>query len=331
VTPGPEVTGLVIVDKAAGWTSHDVVARLRGVYGLRRVGHAGTLDPDATGVLVVGLGRATRLLRFLGALVKCYEAEIVLGVVTDTLDASGRVTGTWDMGAVTVAEARAAAAALSGPIEQVPPMVSAVKIGGRRLHQLARAGIEVERPARPVEVYRFDLEPTDEAGVLRASVACSAGTYVRVLAADLGARLGGGAHLRALRRTQVGTFGLEDAHSLDELRALDDPRRVVLDPAEAVRDLAPLHATPAVALRARTGASFAREELGALGEGPWALIDDDGTLLGVYEPTGPDRVRPAERRSARRPRRRTRGPRLTFGGWRSSARGTARRSPADRR
>ena len=143
---GPSrVIGLVVVDKEAGWTSHDVVARCRRIFGQRRVGHAGTLDPDATGVLLVGLGRATRLLRFLTALPKTYEAEVVLGTATSTLDASGEVTGTWDMDAVTLAEVREAAAPLTGPIDQVPPMVSALKVGGRRLHALAREGVEVER------------------------------------------------------------------------------------------------------------------------------------------------------------------------------------------
>ena len=143
----------MVVDKEAGWTSHDVVARCRRIFGQRRVGHAGTLDPDATGVLLVGLGRATRLLRFLTALPKTYEAEVVLGTATSTLDASGEVTGTWDMdGGHAWPRCGRRPRRLTGPIEQVPPMVSAVKVGGRRLHALAREGIEVERAARPVTV-----------------------------------------------------------------------------------------------------------------------------------------------------------------------------------
>ena len=153
------VTGLVVVDKEAGWTSHDVVARCRRIFGQRRVGHAGTLDPDATGVLLVGLGRATRLMRFLTALPKTYEAEVVLGTATSTLDASGDVVGTYDMSHVTPAQVQAAADGLTGAIEQMPPMVSAVKVGGRRLHELARQGVEVDRPTRPVTVYRFDTTP----------------------------------------------------------------------------------------------------------------------------------------------------------------------------
>ncbi|MHB8594849.1 MAG: tRNA pseudouridine(55) synthase TruB, partial [Acidimicrobiales bacterium] len=161
-TDGP--TGMVVVDKEAGWTSHDVVARCRRTFGQRRVGHAGTLDPDATGVLLVGLGRFTRMLRFLTALGKSYEAEVVLGVSTSTLDASGEVTGRWDMSDVDLDAVVFAAAALTGRVLQVPPMVSARKVGGRRLHELARAGIEVEREARTVTVSRFDVGPGDEDG-----------------------------------------------------------------------------------------------------------------------------------------------------------------------
>jgi tRNA pseudouridine55 synthase len=138
-----QVNGLVVVDKEAGWTSHDVVARCRRIFGQKRVGHAGTLDPDATGVLLVGLGRSTRLMRFLTALPKTYEAEVVLGTATSTLDASGEVTGTWDMEDVSLSAVREAAAGLTGEIEQVPPMVSAVKVDGRRLYALAREWIEV--------------------------------------------------------------------------------------------------------------------------------------------------------------------------------------------
>jgi tRNA pseudouridine55 synthase len=287
--PGAEVvTGLAVVDKEAGWTSHDVVARCRRVFGQKRVGHAGTLDPDATGVLLVGLGRATRLLRFLTALPKTYTTEIVLGVATSTLDASGEVLGTWDMGAVTLEAAREAARALTGPIEQVPPMVSAVKIGGRPLHQLARQGLEVDRPPRPVTVYRYDLAEGPEPGVLLAEVECSSGTYVRVLAADLGTALGGGAHLRQLRRTAIGSFGVAQAVPLE---ALDGG--AVLSPAEALVDLDRITTDQEVAKLVARGFPLDRVSLGAVGEGPWALVDGCERLLAVYEATGTDRIRPA--------------------------------------
>ncbi|MHB8682441.1 MAG: tRNA pseudouridine(55) synthase TruB [Acidimicrobiales bacterium] len=282
---GDGTTGLVVVDKEAGWTSHDVVARCRRIFGQRRVGHAGTLDPDATGVLLVGLGRFTRLLRFLSALQKSYEGEVVLGTTTDTLDASGQVTGRFDMSAVTIGQARAAAGALTGDILQVPPMVSAVKVEGRRLHQLARAGVEVERQPRPVHVERFDVEAGDEPGVLRISVDCSAGTYVRVLAADLGEALGGGAHLRNLRRTAIGSFTAADAHLVDQLVPAH-----VLTPAQALRHLSSVSVDPEVARMVSHGLALDKVTLGAGGGGPWALLDHRGRLLAVYEGTESDRM-----------------------------------------
>jgi len=154
--------GLAVIDKPAGWTSHDVVAKARGILHNKKIGHSGTLDPDATGVLLLGVGRVTRLLRFLTALPKTYETEIVLGVETNTLDDSGVVVATHDMNGLTLEAVRAAAAALTGPILQIPPMVSAVKIGGRRLHEMARAGEVIDRPARPVTVYRFVVEPVED-------------------------------------------------------------------------------------------------------------------------------------------------------------------------
>ena len=283
------VNGLVVVDKEAGWTSHDVVARCRRIFGQRRVGHAGTLDPDATGVLLVGLGRATRLLRFLTALPKTYTTDIVLGTATSTLDASGEVTGTYDMSHVTAEMVRAAAQALTGEIEQVPPMVSAVKVGGRRLHDLARQGVEVERDARPVTVYRFAIEPDPvRPGVYRAEVECSSGTYVRVLAHDLGIALGGGAHLADLRRTRIGSFAEAEARPLDRIDV-----DAVLTPAQAMRDLEHVIVEPPVAASIRTGLPLDRVPLGAAGDGPWAMLDERGNLLAVYEATGTDRIRPA--------------------------------------
>ena len=288
VGPGaPTTTGMVVVDKEVGWTSHDVVARCRRVFGQRRVGHAGTLDPDATGVLLVGLGRFTRMLRFLTALPKSYEAEVVLGEATSTLDASGAVTGTWDMRDVTLTEVRHAAAGLVGTIDQVPPMVSALKVGGRRLHELARAGVEVARQARPVTVTRFDVEPAPDAtpGVFRIVVDCSTGTYVRVLAADLGTALGGGAHLRRLRRTRVGSFGVGEAHALGALTPAH-----VLTPAQALRDLAQVEVDPTLARSVSHGLALDRVSVGAAGDGPWAMVDGRGMLLAVYDATDTDRM-----------------------------------------
>ncbi len=290
--PAGNVSGLVVVDKEAGWTSHDVVARCRRIFGQRRVGHAGTLDPDATGVLLVGLGRATRLMRFLTALPKTYTTDIVLGAATSTLDASGEVLATYDMSHVTPEMVAAAAAELTGEIEQVPPMVSAVKVGGRRLHELARQGMEVERPARTVTVTNFDTAPApeqpDHPGVYRAEVVCSSGTYIRVLADDLGRLLGGGAYVANLRRTDIGSFGAADMRPLDAI----GPERV-LTPAQALRDLDAVTVDAAAAASIRTGLPLDRVPLGAVGDGPWAMLDEAGELLAVYEATGSDRIRPA--------------------------------------
>ena len=278
----------MVVDKETGWTSHDVVARCRTIFGQRQVGHAGTLDPDATGVLLVGLGAATRLLRFASALGKAYTGEVVLGVETSTLDASGAVVARHDMSGVGLDDARLAAAALTGRIMQVPPMVSAVKIGGRRLHELARDGVEIERPPRPVTVTRFDVEATADPGVMAISVECSSGTYVRVLAADLGRSLGGGAHLRGLRRTAVGSFGEGEARRLGEL--LPGHVRPV---AELVRDYPTVELDGALELAVRHGKVLDRAVLGVAGEGPWAVLDAQGDLLAMYEAYRAERVKPA--------------------------------------
>ncbi len=305
--------GLVVVDKPPGMTSHDVVGRCRRIFAQRRVGHAGTLDPDATGVLLVGLGRATRLMQFLTGLTKSYTGEIVLGTATSTLDASGRVIGTWDMSAVTVEAARTAASRFVGDIEQIPPMVSAIKIDGRRLHELARAGIEVDRPPRAVTVARFDLQDLELQGlglpdpdlrdpdlrgaaarysggpvpVLRFAVDCSSGTYVRSLAADLGAALGGGAHLRRLRRTAVGRWTTADAVALDEVGP-----DAVLPPAAVVAGLPTLVADQEVADAVSHGKVLDAADVSAAGTGPWAVVDGTGDLLAVYEQHGPGRVKP---------------------------------------
>ena len=270
------VDGIVVVDKPAGWTSHDVVAKSRGILQTRKVGHSGTLDPDATGVLVLGVGRATRLLRYLTELPKSYVGEIVFGVETDTLDSSGRVTATHDMADITRERVEQAAAALTGSIEQIPPMVSAVKIDGRRLHELAREGKVVDRPPRPVVVHRFEVvELPGEPGIWRCEVDCSSGTYVRTLAADLGASLGGGAHLRNLRRTAVGGFTLEDA------RPMETP--VLLPISAAVSHLQAVVVDDDLAIEVGHGRVLPLERLGCDGAGPWAVSNLSGDLLAVYE------------------------------------------------
>jgi len=278
----PTVHGLAIVDKPAGVTSHDVVGMMRRRLGERRIGHAGTLDPGATGVLVVGVGSVTRLMRYVGDGRKRYTGEVVLGAETDTLDADGTVVATYEMAGVTVDDARRAVAEhLTGDIEQVPPMVSAIRVDGRRLHELAREGVEVERAARPVTIDRFDVDPTEDPGVLAIDVTCSGGTYVRTLAADLGRLLGGGAHLRNLRRTAVGPFTVEEARPPDECE--------LLPPLEAVRGMAIVRVDDDVAALVATGRVLPAPD----GCGPWALVAPGDRLLAVYEPFRRDEAKPA--------------------------------------
>lgn len=277
--------GIVVVDKAPGWTSHDVVAKARGILRTRKVGHSGTLDPDATGVLVLGVGSATRLLRFLSDLGKSYVGEVVLGTETSTLDASGDVVAVHDMTGVSLADVRRAAAGFVGEVLQVPPMVSARRVGGRRLHELARQGIEVEREARPVTITRCDVTPTAEAGIFRVEVDCSSGTYIRTLAADLGSALGGGAHLRNLRRTAVGPYTLADARPLDQLE--------LLGVAEAWRGRSRVVVDGDVLAAVGHGKVLPAERLGAAGPPPWGVFTPEGRLVAVYEPHRPGEVKPA--------------------------------------
>ncbi|WP_322857979.1 tRNA pseudouridine(55) synthase TruB [Mycobacterium shigaense] len=216
----PPGAGLVIVDKPGGMTSHDVVGRCRRIFSTRRVGHAGTLDPMATGVLVIGIDRATKILGLLTASDKSYAATIRLGQTTSTEDAEGELLQSISAVHLTDEAIGAAVVGLRGEIEQVPSAVSAIKVGGRRAYELAREGRAVELTARPVRIERFDVSATRRgSGVvdLDVDVDCSSGTYIRALARDLGSALGVGGHLTSLRRTRVGCFGLDEACSLDEL------------------------------------------------------------------------------------------------------------------
>ncbi|MGV0785418.1 tRNA pseudouridine(55) synthase TruB [Mycolicibacterium sp. XJ2] len=217
--------GLVIVDKPAGMTSHDVVGRCRRFFGTRKVGHAGTLDPMATGVLVIGIERATKILGLLTATDKAYSATIRLGQTTSTDDAEGEMMQQVSADIVTDEHIEHAVADLRGEIDQVPSAVSAIKIGGQRAYKLAREGQAVELAPRRVRIERFAvLDVRREPGVvdLDVEVECSSGTYIRALARDIGAALGVGGHLTALRRTRVGGFGLTEARTLDELA--ENPR-----------------------------------------------------------------------------------------------------------
>ncbi len=266
--------GLLLVHKPAGVTSHDAVDAVRRALGTRRVGHAGTLDPMATGLLLIGVGRATRLLRFLGDLEKEYEGAGRLGIETDTLDAEGEVVRTASVD-VTEPRLREALASLTGEIEQRPPAYSAVKVGGRKLYEAARRGERLEVPPRLVRVEAFDLArfaPPD----FDFRVVCSSGTYVRSLVAEVGAALGCGAHLTRLTRTRIGPFAAADGvppdrpgEPLPVERAVEHLPRVELNQEEA---RAAGHGRP----------------LGPAGiDGPHAVFAPDGRLIGVYRDEGP--------------------------------------------
>ncbi|GAA0513379.1 tRNA pseudouridine(55) synthase TruB [Saccharopolyspora erythraea] len=280
----PVPPGLLVVDKPAGMTSHDVVARVRRIMGTRKVGHAGTLDPMATGVLVLGLERATKLLGHLAMDTKAYLATIRLGAATTTDDAEGEVLSEADASEVAEDAVRAGVAELTGELQQVPSSVSAVKVNGRRAYEIARSGEQVELAARPVTVSRFDvlaLRRAEAATELDVLVECSSGTYVRALARDLGAGLGVGGHLAALRRTRVGPFGLATARTLDALeeepglsmdldRAVEAAfRRTDVDTA-AARALAHGQAVPAAGLK-----------------GTYGVFDPDGRAIALVRDQGP--------------------------------------------
>ncbi len=275
------MTGVIIVDKPRGPTSFDVVAAVRRAVGERRVGHAGTLDPMATGILPVCVGEATKLVPFLMAGEKVYEAEALLGVTTDTLDAEGTITDEQPAGHLTRAQVEAALAGFVGTILQTPPMHSAIRLNGKRLYELARAGLEVERAAREVVVTEARLDSFAIEGArarVRFTIGCGKGTYIRVIAGDLGALLGVGAHLTALRRTRVGGFTLERSVALDAL----GPECPSLGLAEALAHLPSLPLDEQQARDVRDGKVKVVEQLQPPDGSPFVrLLRPDGSLLAV--------------------------------------------------
>ncbi len=279
-------TGFLLIDKERGWTSHDVVAKVRGLLGLRKVGHAGTLDPMATGLLVLGLGRATRLLRFITDLPKEYVAVACLGVATDTLDADGKEVHRRTMG-VDREDVVTAMAGFLGEQQQTPPMVSAIKIGGKRLHELARQGKTVDRPPRTVTVDRLTLEtfepgPFPEIGF---RVVGGKGLYVRVLADDIGRSLGGRAHLTDLRRTRSGSLRVDDAWRISSLASRGSqasPGDILLPPSEGLSHLPAIEVSGPLVKAVSNGRSL---PTGALPEpAPDGLLRlmAAGRMLAVY-------------------------------------------------
>lgn len=282
------VIGIVVVDKPSGWTSHQVVGRVRRLLGTRKVGHAGTLDPMATGVLLIGVERATRLLGYLAASDKTYTATIRLGQRTDTDDAEGEVVESEGARGISPDAVETAMQALRGDIEQVPSTYSAIKVAGQRAYALARRGEQVQLKSRPVRVTRFEVTERRDAeadGVnvvdLDVLVDCSTGTYIRALARDLGAALGTGGHLTALRRTRVSGFTLDQA-TLDADGLAADAPPSVLPMIEAVRRSLPVVAvTESQARAVRYGQALDLE----LSDDPTALVHD-GDVLALYRPDG---------------------------------------------
>ncbi|WP_413250551.1 tRNA pseudouridine(55) synthase TruB [Sinomonas flava] len=278
------LSGLVIVDKPRGWTSHDVVGKIRRLAGTRKVGHAGTLDPMATGVLVVGINKATRLLSYIVGTEKTYTATIRLGQSTVTDDAEGEVVAERIAAAVTEEQIHDAAARLTGEILQVPSSVSAIKVAGQRSYARVRAGEEVALEARPVTIHSFEVHEVRRlrGGKLQdvdVTVRCSSGTYIRALARDIGADLGVGGHLTALRRTRVGPYAIEEAATLEELA--EDFR--VLDLSAAARSLLPvreLSADEAVEL------SFGRRIPATGTSGLTAAFAPEGPLVALVKDVG---------------------------------------------
>ncbi len=274
-------SGLVIVDKPSGLTSHDVVARVRRLAGTRKVGHAGTLDPMATGVLVIGVERATRLLGHLMLTSKTYDATVRLGATTTTDDAEGELVSTTPVGELTEAAVRASFATQIGDIEQVPTTVSAIKIDGKRAYQRVRDGESVELKARPVTIHELTVGSLRAEGDwldVQVSVRCSSGTYVRAIARDVGALLGVGGHLTRLRRTAVGPYRLGDAHTLEELAGSFAllPIAAAARAAFASRDL-----PEELASDVRVGRKLAVSLPGLT-----AFFGPDGEFLALYEPSG---------------------------------------------
>lgn len=286
--------GFVLVDKPGEWTSHDVVGKARRLFGLKKIGHAGTLDPMATGLVVLALGRATRLLRFVQDRPKTYVATAQFGVATDSLDADGAILSREPM-AVERPDLEAVIPRFVGDIMQVPPMVSAIRVDGRRLYEMARAGEEVERPPRPVHIERIEIVdfapgPYPE---VTFEVTCGSGTYIRSLADDLASALGGRAHLTALRRTRNGGHRVESAHTIAALEAAADAGAladVVLPPAEGLADLPAVVVDEQVAEGVSHGVQFPAPVLAPESTGGPFRVMWGGRLLAVYRIEGKSAV-----------------------------------------
>ncbi len=277
--------GFAIIDKEAGWTSHDVVARTRKILDTRKVGHSGTLDPPATGLLILGVGKATRLLRYITELQKEYAATMVLGSETDTLDAEGEVTKTTN-NLPTLDQLRNNARTFVGEIEQIPPMVSAVKVQGKRLYELAREGKDIPRKPRQIVVNEICISETSEQNIFRINVKCGSGTYIRSLVADIASKSGSLAHVGSLRRTAIGSFTESTAKRVEELQ--------LISMTNGLRDYEKIEVTEKIAKQVMVGSVMEERQFGTNStNGPWVVVDPAGNLLAVYEKHKHGTVKPA--------------------------------------
>jgi len=265
--------GIIIIDKPAGWTSQDVTAKLRGVFGTRRIGHGGTLDPMATGVLPVFVGRATRGVEFFEHADKTYEAVLHLGLTTDTEDITGEIREEKPVCA-TESDILAVLPRFRGEIQQIPPMYSAIKVGGQKLCNLARKGKEIDRPARTVTIHALDYLGTD-GPLVRLRVHCSKGTYIRTLCKDIGQALGCGGCMESLRRTQAGSYTEQDAIPLADVVASENPGTFLQNVDTLFARHPSVTLTEKQTLRCRNGNSFSID----LPEGTYRAYDKDGAFL----------------------------------------------------
>ena len=268
--------GFVVVDKSSGWTSHDVVAQARKKLDTRKIGHSGTLDPSATGLLILGVGKATRLLKFITDLPKSYRATMVLGAETNTLDADGEVTDVQDPVGIHLEDLQKAGYEYVGEILQIPPMVSAVKINGKRLYEIAREGKEIERQPRPVHIFDLAIKSTKAKNVYQIDVTCGSGTYIRSLVSDIARTAGTIAHVGTLRRSSLGSFNEADADPIEDIK--------IIGMAEGLRDYSKIVVSDMDASLIGVGKVFDEDhfELGDISE-PWVFLNNQGQLLAVYE------------------------------------------------
>tara|TARA_B100001113_G_scaffold351940_1_gene352160 strand:+ start:66 stop:944 length:879 start_codon:yes stop_codon:yes gene_type:complete len=277
--------GFAIVDKETGWTSHDVVAKARGIFGTKKIGHSGTLDPPASGVLILGLGKATRLLRFITDLPKEYEATMVIGAETSTLDADGEVLRRTNK-RPSLEELQAISVNFIGVINQIPPMVSAVKVQGKRLYEIAREGKEITRQPRKVKIHELTVSDGPKSNVFKLKVKCGSGTYIRSLVSDIAQQAGSLGHVGTLRRTAIGSHNETEASQVE--------KAVIIKLTEGLKDYEMIQVDDTLRDRIKVGAVVKTEELSpAKPQGPWAIVDSEQNLLAMYENFKTGTLKPA--------------------------------------